>query len=132
MTCRSGFPATSSGRLTIFWACLIIALIWAGIYLPGLGSVQLEHEEPRRALPALLRVDWQGQAVLPVTNGIARPTSDGSRGPTFLAGAGVKKGFSYGATDEHGRHAVEGHMHTTLRNEADQAGDSLSGAAGFC
>ncbi|HMF78375.1 MAG TPA: DUF1501 domain-containing protein [Bryobacteraceae bacterium] len=30
----------------------------------------------------------------------------------FLAGAGVKKGFSYGATDELGVKAVEGSMHT--------------------
>jgi hypothetical protein len=29
----------------------------------------------------------------------------------FLAGAGVKKGFSYGATDEYGIKAVEGRMH---------------------
>jgi hypothetical protein len=33
--------------------------------------------------------------------------------PMWLAGAGVKKGFSYGATDEYGVHAVEGRMHTT-------------------
>ncbi|MDX1968205.1 MAG: DUF1501 domain-containing protein [Planctomycetaceae bacterium] len=32
--------------------------------------------------------------------------------PMWLAGAGVKKGFSYGATDEFGTHAVEGRMHT--------------------
>jgi hypothetical protein len=31
----------------------------------------------------------------------------------WLAGAGVKKGFSYGATDEYGLHAVAGRMHTT-------------------
>jgi hypothetical protein len=30
----------------------------------------------------------------------------------WLAGAGVKAGFSYGATDEYGIHAVEGQMHT--------------------
>ncbi|MDB6152608.1 MAG: hypothetical protein JWL90_1061 [Chthoniobacteraceae bacterium] len=30
----------------------------------------------------------------------------------FLAGAGVKKGFSFGATDEFGIKAVEGRMHT--------------------
>jgi 4-amino-4-deoxy-L-arabinose transferase-like glycosyltransferase len=61
MSCRGAPPATSSGRLTIFWACLIVTLIWAGIYLPALGSVQLEHEEPRRALPALHMLasgDW--------------------------------------------------------------------------
>jgi Protein of unknown function (DUF1501) len=33
--------------------------------------------------------------------------------PMWLAGAGVKKGFSYGATDDYGLHAVEGRMHTT-------------------
>ncbi|WP_437193220.1 DUF1501 domain-containing protein [Planctomicrobium sp. SH527] len=31
----------------------------------------------------------------------------------WLAGAGVKKGFSYGATDEFGVNAVDGRMHTT-------------------
>lgn len=32
--------------------------------------------------------------------------------PMWLAGAGVKPGFSYGSTDEYGRVAVEGRMHT--------------------
>ncbi|AMV33595.1 hypothetical protein VN12_15820 [Pirellula sp. SH-Sr6A] len=32
--------------------------------------------------------------------------------PMWLAGAGVKPGFSYGATDEYGRVAVDGRMHT--------------------
>lgn len=32
--------------------------------------------------------------------------------PMWLAGAGVKPGFSYGATDEYGTHAIEGRMHT--------------------
>ena len=48
------------------------------------------------------------------------PTAQGPDGrdhnitgyPMWLAGAGVKKGFSYGATDEYGIHAVEGRMHT--------------------
>ncbi len=41
--------------------CLLICLLWAGIYLPGLGSIPLKHEEPRRALPALRMLqtgDW--------------------------------------------------------------------------
>ena len=33
--------------------------------------------------------------------------------PMFLTGAGVKRGFTYGATDEYGIKAVEGRMHTT-------------------
>jgi len=49
-----------------------------------------------------------------------QPTAQGPDGrdhnitgyPMWLAGAGVKKGFSYGGTDEYGMHAVEGRMHT--------------------
>ena len=49
------------------------------------------------------------------------PTAQGPDGrdhnitgyPMWLAGAGAKKGFSHGATDEYGLHAVEGRMHTT-------------------
>ncbi|MCE9534537.1 MAG: DUF1501 domain-containing protein, partial [Planctomycetes bacterium] len=37
--------------------------------------------------------------------------------PMFLAGAGVKKGFTYGATDEYGIKAVEGRMHTNDLHE---------------
>jgi hypothetical protein len=33
--------------------------------------------------------------------------------PMFFMGAGVKKAFSYGATDEYGIKAIEGRMHTT-------------------
>ena len=50
-----------------------------------------------------------------------QPTAQGPDGrdhnitgyPMWLAGAGVKPGYSYGATDEYGIHAVEGRMHTT-------------------
>jgi uncharacterized protein (DUF1501 family) len=31
--------------------------------------------------------------------------------PMFLAGAGVRPGFTYGATDEYGQKAVQGAMH---------------------
>ena len=49
-----------------------------------------------------------------------QPTSQGKDGrdhnitgySMFLAGAGVKKGFSYGATDEYGFRAVDGQMHS--------------------
>jgi hypothetical protein len=49
------------------------------------------------------------------------PTAQGPDGrdhnitgyPMWMAGAGVKPGFSYGATDEYGLKAVEGKMHTT-------------------
>ena len=50
-----------------------------------------------------------------------QPTAQGPDGrdhnitgyPMWLAGAGVKKGFSFGGTDEYGIHAVEGRMHVT-------------------
>jgi 4-amino-4-deoxy-L-arabinose transferase-like glycosyltransferase len=48
-------------RLTPLRAFVFIALLWAGIYLPGLGTLQLQHEEPRRALPGLHMLasgDW--------------------------------------------------------------------------
>jgi uncharacterized protein (DUF1501 family) len=49
-----------------------------------------------------------------------QPTSQGQDGrdhnitgyAMWLAGAGVKQGFSFGATDEFGMRAVEGRMHT--------------------
>jgi hypothetical protein len=49
------------------------------------------------------------------------PTAQGPDGrdhnitcfPMWLAGAGVKKGFCYGGTDEYGLKAVEGRMHHT-------------------
>lgn len=52
---------TPALRLTHASALLFIVLLWAGIYLPGLGTLQLQHEEPRRALPALHMLasgDW--------------------------------------------------------------------------
>jgi 4-amino-4-deoxy-L-arabinose transferase-like glycosyltransferase len=48
-------------RLTPLRALVFVALLWAGIYLPGLGTLQLQHEEPRRALPGLHMLasgDW--------------------------------------------------------------------------
>jgi hypothetical protein len=49
-----------------------------------------------------------------------QPTAQGPDGrdhnitgyPMWLAGAGVKKGFTYGASDEYGIRAVDGRMHT--------------------
>lgn len=49
------------------------------------------------------------------------PTAQGPDGrdhnitgyPMWLAGAGVKPGFSYGVSDEYGLHAVDGRMHTS-------------------
>ena len=50
---------------------------------------------------------------LPTAQGVDGRDHNITGYPMFLAGAGVKKGFSYGNTDEYGQHAVEGKMHTT-------------------
>ena len=55
------FSIAPPSRLTPFQAFVFVALLWAGIYLPGLGALQLQHEEPRRALPGLHMLasgDW--------------------------------------------------------------------------
>jgi 4-amino-4-deoxy-L-arabinose transferase-like glycosyltransferase len=61
---RSSAKAQSlffAGGLTPLRATLLVALLWAGVYLPGLGTLQLQHEEPRRALPGIHMLasgDW--------------------------------------------------------------------------
>jgi hypothetical protein len=49
---------------------------------------------------------------LPTAQGVDGRDHNITGYPMWLAGAGVKPGFSYGATDEYGLHAVEGRMHT--------------------
>ena len=62
MSFTEKFQLLSPGfQLTPLRAYVFIALLWAGIYLPGLGTLQLQHEEPRRALPGLHMLvsgDW--------------------------------------------------------------------------
>ena len=38
-------------------ALAVIVLLWAGIYLPGLGRLELKGEEPRRAVPAIAMLE---------------------------------------------------------------------------
>jgi hypothetical protein len=49
---------------------------------------------------------------LPTAQGVDGRDHNITGYPMWFAGAGVKPGFSYGATDDYGRHAVEGRMHT--------------------
>lgn len=49
---------------------------------------------------------------LPTAQGVDGRDHNITGYPMWLAGAGVKSGFSYGATDEFGTKAVEGRMHT--------------------
>jgi hypothetical protein len=50
---------------------------------------------------------------LPTAQGVDGRDHNITGYPMWLAGAGVKPGFSYGSTDEYGLHAVEGRMHMT-------------------
>jgi 4-amino-4-deoxy-L-arabinose transferase-like glycosyltransferase len=48
-------------RMTFRRALLLLCLIWAGIYLPALGSLEIKGEEGRRILPGLAMIrtgDW--------------------------------------------------------------------------
>ena len=44
-------------------ACALVLLIWAAIYLPALGSLELKGEEGRRLLPAVTMLDGGGWIV---------------------------------------------------------------------
>lgn len=46
----------------------LIVLIWAGVYLPGLGSLQIKGEEGRRILPARTMLE-SGEWVVPYVGG---------------------------------------------------------------
>ena len=88
----------------------------------GLTTNSLATDQPTAALLADLeqRGMLEDTLVLFGSEFGRLPTAQGPDGrdhnitgyPMWLAGAGVKQGFSYGATDEYGTHAVEGRMHT--------------------
>ena len=47
----------SSFRLTRGTAYFVVILVWAGIYLPGLGTLDIEFNEGRRIMPAVSMLD---------------------------------------------------------------------------
>ena len=47
----------SSFRLTRATAYFVVLLVWAGIYLPGLGTLDIEFNEGRRIMPAVSMLD---------------------------------------------------------------------------
>jgi 4-amino-4-deoxy-L-arabinose transferase-like glycosyltransferase len=55
-------------RVTRLTALLIAAALWAGIYLPGLGSTELKGEEGRRVMPAVTMLEG-GSLVVPYVGG---------------------------------------------------------------
>ncbi len=48
---------------------LLLLLLWAAIYLPGLGKAELKGEEGRRALPAIAMLET-GEWIVPSLNGV--------------------------------------------------------------
>ena len=46
----------------------MVALLWAAIYLPGLGSTEIKGEEGRRILPAVTMLD-EGDWLVPQVGG---------------------------------------------------------------
>ncbi len=61
-------PAAAA-RLTTARACLLAALVWAAIYLPALGSLEIKGEEGRRILPAVAMLDT-GRWIVPQVGGV--------------------------------------------------------------
>ncbi|HEY5893823.1 MAG TPA: glycosyltransferase family 39 protein [Chthoniobacterales bacterium] len=62
--------APKSSPLTLVRAILLIIVIWAGVYLPSLGSLELKGEEPRRILPGITMLET-GDWVVPYVGGEA-------------------------------------------------------------
>ncbi len=60
------FPAAS---LTRFQALVCVAVVWAAIYLPGLGSLEIKGEEGRRLLPAVAMLET-GRWIVPSIGGV--------------------------------------------------------------
>ncbi len=56
--------------MTRLRAFTIVALLWAAIYLPGLGSTEIKGEEGRRILPAITMLD-EGDWLVPRVGGRA-------------------------------------------------------------
>jgi 4-amino-4-deoxy-L-arabinose transferase-like glycosyltransferase len=51
-----------------FQALLLVCVVWAAIYLPGLGSAELKGEEGRRILPAITMLET-GKYLVPYVGG---------------------------------------------------------------
>ena len=62
-------PPPAAVRLTTARACLLAAIIWAAIYLPALGSLEIKGEEGRRILPAVAMLDT-GRWIVPQVGGV--------------------------------------------------------------
>ena len=57
-----------SGKNSALITLILVVLLWAAIFLPGLGAVELKGEEGRRVLPALDMIKT-GQYLIPYIGG---------------------------------------------------------------
>ena len=62
-------PPAAPWALTRLQACALATLVWAAIYLPALGSLEIKGEEGRRILPAVAMLDT-GRWVVPQVGGL--------------------------------------------------------------
>ena len=71
MACLSPVPTLAVlARLTRLQALGLVVILWAGIYLPALGSLEIKGEEGRRILPAVAMLDT-GRWIVPQVGGVA-------------------------------------------------------------
>jgi 4-amino-4-deoxy-L-arabinose transferase-like glycosyltransferase len=61
---------TLKGGLHRGIACAILLAVWAAIYLPGLGAVEIKGEEIRRIMPGITMLQT-GNWIVPHYNGVA-------------------------------------------------------------
>ena len=59
---------TTESRLRPVDALLLVTLFWALVYLPGLGTIEIQGEEGRRLLPAVTMVET-GDWIVPMVGG---------------------------------------------------------------
>ena len=67
MACGVTFPGLAN--LSRSRALLLVALAWAAIYLPALGSLEIKGEEGRRLLPAVSMLET-GKWIVPSVGGV--------------------------------------------------------------
>ncbi len=65
----SGVNLPVAPALTRWRALVCVALVWAAIYLPGLGSLEIKGEEGRRLLPAVAMLET-GRWIVPSIGGV--------------------------------------------------------------
>ena len=87
-------PFTENPAMNRPTALALIAALWAGIYLPGLGSTEIKGEEGRRILPAVTMLET-GNWLVPYVGG--KPFLRKREGKIWSAVIHHRFGFDGGA-----------------------------------